>query len=165
MTTPSSNAPKMYKGIAKLIAYAGNAKPNPKMGQALGPLGLNMMQICKEFNERTSHFRTDMPMRIVLKAYTDRSYNFVVKPPPTSWFLKRCAMIPIGSPTAGRRYLTHVGVKYIYEIAKIKKELDPDLKNCNLYGICLMIMAQADNMGLEIEKDQPHPDPTIPKRI
>jgi large subunit ribosomal protein L11 len=164
MTTLGSG-PKMYKGCAKLLAYAGSAKPNPKMGQALGPLGLNMMQICKEFNERTSHLRNDMPMRIVLKAYTDRSYNFVVKPPPTSWFLKRCGMTPIGSPLAKRRYFAPVGVKFIYEIAKIKKEFDPDLKNVNLYGICLMIMAQADNMGIWITKDQPQPEPTMPKRI
>jgi large subunit ribosomal protein L11 len=161
MSTPT----KMYKGCAKLIAYAGNAKPNPKMGQALGPLGLNMMQICKEFNERTSHLRNDMPMRIVLKAYTDRSYNFVVKPPPTSWFLKRCAMVPVGTEYAQKRFFTAVGVKYIYEIAKVKKDLDPDLKNVNLYGICMMIMAQAYNMGIYVDKEQPHPDPIMPKRI
>jgi large subunit ribosomal protein L11 len=156
---------KMYKGCAKMVAYAGNAKPNPRMGQALGPLGLNMMQICKEFNERTSNLRNDMPLRIVLKAFTDRSYNFVVKPPPTSWFLKRCAMIPIGGDNNKRNYHGSVGVKYIYEIAKIKKEFDPDLKKHNLYGICLMIMAQADNMGVMIVPEQPHPDPIMPKRI
>src|SRR3954470_16399456 len=97
--------PRMYKGMAKLIAYAGSAKPNPRMGQALGPLGLNMMQVCKEFNERTGQFRPDFPMRIVLKAFTDRSYQFVVKPPPTSWFLKRCAVVPMGVNTARKRII------------------------------------------------------------
>ena len=165
MASTTTNGVKMYKVCAKLLAYAGAAKPNPKMGQALGPLGLNMMQICKEFNERTSNLRNDMPMRIVLKAYTDRSYEFVVKPPPTSWFLKRCAMIPYGSDLGRRDFVGAVGVKYIYEIAKIKREFDPDLKKHNLYGICLMIMAQAENMGIEIVHEQPHPDPIVTKRI
>ena len=102
-----SAQPRIYKGIAKLVVYAGNGKPNPKMGQALGPLGLNMMQFCKEFNERTSALRTDVPCRVQLKAYTDRSFTFIIKPPPTSWFLKRCASITQG---------THIAKKKIFWI-------------------------------------------------
>ena len=114
-----SSQPRIYKGIAKIIVYAGNGKPNPKMGQALGPLGLNMMQFCKEFNERTTGLRNDVPCRVMLKAYTDRTFSFIVKPPPTSWFLKRCASISAGSNLARKRYFGYVGAKYIYEIAKI----------------------------------------------
>jgi large subunit ribosomal protein L11 len=163
MSTPQG--PKMYKGMAKMLAYAGNAKPNPKMGQALGPLGLNMMQVCKEFNERTAKFRNDIPMRIVLKAYTDRSYFFVVKPPPTSWFLKRCAMISQGTGLARRDQVGEVGCKYIYEIAKIKQKLDPDFQNHNILGICKMIIAQANNMGIYITEETNPPEPSIPKKI
>lgn len=157
--------PRMYKGMAKLIAYAGNAKPNPKMGQALGPLGLNMMQVCKEFNEKTGRFRQDLPMRIILKAYTDRTYTFVVKPPPTSWFLKRCAMVPIGTSTARRRVVGHVGCKYIYEIAKIKIALDPDFRYHNVLGVCKMIIAQASNMGISVKEETPEVQPIITKKI
>ena len=157
--------PRMYKGMAKLMAYAGNAKPNPKMGQALGPLGLNMMQVCKDFNDKTGKFRQDLPLRIVLKAYTDRTYSFIVKPPPTSWFLKRCAMVPMGTGTPGKRIVGHVGVKYIYEIAKIKMALDPDFRFHNLPGVCKMIVAQAWNMGIRVVDETPPVQPTIPKKI
>jgi large subunit ribosomal protein L11 len=155
----------MYKGMAKLIAYAGNAKPNPKMGQALGPLGLNMMQVCKEFNERTGKFRADLPLRLILKAYTDRTYSFIVKPPPTSWFLKRCAMVPVGTSTARRRVVGHVGCKYIYEIAKIKMAMDPDFRYHSVIGVCKMIIAQAGNMGIRVVQETPTVHPTIPKKI
>jgi ribosomal protein L11 len=74
-------------------------------------------------------------------------------------------MIPIGGDNNKRNYHGKVGVKYIYEIAKIKKEFDPDLKDHNLIGISIMIMAQADNMGIMIVPEQPQPDPIMTKRI
>ena len=161
----SATPPRVYKGIAKLIVYAGNGKPNPKMGQALGPLGLNMMQFCKEFNERTSSLRTDVPCRVLLKAYTDRSFTFIVKPPPTSWFLKRCANVTQGSHLPGKRHMGIVGAKYIYEMAKLKQSFDPDFRNHNIYGICRMIIAQANNMGIWIEEDTAEPTPLMTKKI
>ena len=62
-----------FKGSVRIYCNAGAARPSPKIGQALGPLGLNMMQFCKEFNERTSSVRPDVPMRVLLKAYEDRT--------------------------------------------------------------------------------------------
>jgi len=161
----SASATKVYKGIAKMVVYAGNGKPNPKMGQALGPLGLNMMQFCKEFNERTSGLRNDVPCRVLLKAYTDRTFTFIVKPPPTSWFLKRCASVTQGTHLARKRYFGIVGTKYIYEIAKLKKAIDPDFDNHNIFGICKMIIAQANNMGIYVEEDVPEPVPIMTKKI
>ena len=61
------------KGSVRLFCLAGSAKPSQKIGQALGPLGLNMMQFCKDFNDRTSSVRSDVPMRVQLKAYEDRT--------------------------------------------------------------------------------------------
>jgi large subunit ribosomal protein L11 len=158
-------APRLYKGKAKLIMYAGNAKPNPRLGQALGPLGLNMMQFCKDFNDRTGKFRGDVPLRIQLKAYTDRTYQFLVKPPPTSWFLKRCAMTPLGSSTPKRRFHGSVGCKYIYEIAKLKKALDSNFVQHNILGICKMIIAQAHNMGIYVVEETPYPTPILTKKV
>lgn len=156
---------KKLKGTSRIILYAGSAKPSPKMGQSLGPLGLNMMQFCKEFNDKTIRYRTDLPVRVCLKAYTDRTYDFIVKPAPTSWYLKRCANTDVGSPYAGRHFPFIISVKYIYEIAKIKKEIDPTLKNTDLYGLCKMIIAQAQNMGFYIVEDSVNPDPIITKKI
>ena len=156
---------KKLKGTSRLILYAGVAKPSPKMGQSLGPLGLNMMQFCKEFNDLTGHYRQDVPLRIILKAYIDRTFTFVIKPAPTSWYLKRCAMLESGTPYARRKFPGVVGIKYIYEIAKLKQEMDPNLKNTNLHGLCKMIIAQAENMGIKIERESLPPDPMIPKKI
>ena len=137
----------------KLYCFAGAAKPSPKIGQSLGPLGLNMMQFCKEFNERTGHIRPDVPMRVMLRAYADRSFKFVAKPPPTSWFLKKFAGIEEGSPYPKHYSVGMVSIKYIYELAKIKQELDPDLKNKNLLSIVKMIISTADTMGIEVIED------------
>ena len=159
------NTEKVLKGTAKIICYAGNAKPNPKLGQALGPLGLNMMQFCKEFNERTSELRNDVPMRIILKAYLDRSFFFVIKPPPTSWYLKRCAGVESLSELPRRKIIADIGIKYIYEIAKIKQTLDPEFRNHNIYGLCKMIVAQAESVGLKVVKDTIYPGIVQTKKV
>lgn len=59
------------------------------MGQSLGPLGINMMKFCEEFNQVTGHIRGDVPLKVKLTAFTDRTFKFIVKPPETSWFLKK----------------------------------------------------------------------------
>ena len=74
------NSGPAFKATVKIYCLAGNAKPSPKIGQALGPLGINMMQFCKEFNDRTQEFNPDVPMRVLLNAYVDRSFKFVIKP-------------------------------------------------------------------------------------
>ena len=110
-----------YKATVRLYCMAGVAKPSPKIGQALGPLGVNMMQFCKEFNERTTKYSEHVPMRVKLTAYVDRSYKFVVKPPPTSWFIKKAASLPKGSAESTHHSAGRVSIKYLYEIAKVKK--------------------------------------------
>ena len=155
---------KQLKGKTKMIIYAASAKPNPKLGQALGPLGLNMITFCKEFNEKTNTFRTDVPLRIELRAYQDRTFAFTVKPPPTSWYIKRCCMLY--SPTVDTKVkLGVIGIKYIYEIAKVKKEFDAGLKSYPLRSIMKMIMAQCKSMGVTVEEEQIMPEAIITKKI
>jgi large subunit ribosomal protein L11 len=156
---------KQQKGKARLIMYAGVSKPNPKLGQVLGPLGMNMMQFCKEFNGKTAHIRSDIPMRVQLKAYTDRTYDYAIKPPLTSWYLKRIAMLPFGSYAHNHRLFTGIGVKYIYELAKIKKEFDEDFKDQDLKAIVIQILAQARRMGLYLLKDIDIPKITTPDKF
>jgi large subunit ribosomal protein L11 len=78
-------------------------------------------------------------MRVVLKAFTDRTFVFKVKPPPTSWFLKRCAGVMSCADDPGDEVVGVVSVKNIYEIAKIKQEVDPDLESINLRSICKVL--------------------------
>ena len=93
---------------------AGVAKPNPKMGQALGPLGLNMMKFCEDFNKRTSHIRPDVPMKVRLVAYTDRTYKFDVKPPETAWFLHKAAGTTKFTPLSGHDDNFGIPIQYVY---------------------------------------------------
>ena len=116
------NSGPPVKACVRVYCMAGVAKPSPKIGQALGPLGVNMMQFCKEFNERTGQYKEDTPMRVKLTAYVDRSFQFVVKPPPTSWFIKKAASLQKGSEKPGHESAGKVSIKYLYEIAKIKHE-------------------------------------------
>ena len=141
------NTGPAYKASVRIYCNAGVAKPSPKIGQALGPLGINMMAFCKEFNERTGQFKPDVPMRVILHAFVDRSFKFVVKPPPTSYFIKKAAGLPKGSDKPGHTIAGKIGVKYIYEIAKIKQETDPSLKREDLEGISKMIMGTVKSMG------------------
>ena len=127
------------KSKVRIYCLAGVAKPNPKIGQALGPLGLNMMQFCKEFNARTEQFNPHVPLRVKLTAYVDRSFTFIVKPPPSKYFLKKAAGLEKASEEPGNIMAGRLSCKYIYEIAKLKHELDPDLKQHDLEGICRML--------------------------
>lgn len=86
----------------RLRVGAGVAKPGPAIGQALGPLGLNMAEFCKQFNEKTKLYEKDTPIPVDLSAFSNRSFTFVVKSPPTSWFLKKCAGVELGSARFAR---------------------------------------------------------------
>lgn len=111
-----------------LRVLAGVAKPNPKMGQSLGPLGVNMMKFCEEFNKQTSHIRGDVLMKVRLTAYTDRTFKFIIKPPETTWFLHRVTKLETFSSMSGYVDCGEVHIQSLYEIAKIKKEMDPELR-------------------------------------
>ena len=98
-------------------------------------------------------------MRVCLKAYVDRSFRFTVKPPPTSWFIKKASGIPKGSEDPGHTSAGRVSVKYIYEIAKIKQEIDPDLKTHDIEGIMRMVVGTCKSMGIDVVEDTLPPTP------
>lgn len=156
---------KKLKGRTRLIMYAGVSKPNPKLGQALGPLGMNMMQFCKEFNEKTNHIRVDIPMRVLLKAFDDRTYEYTIKPPNTSWYLKRLGEAPIGSFAPKLRIFNSISTKYLLELAKLKKEFDADMKDQPLKGIVKQIMVQAEGMGFYIDNKSEVPEIITPVKF
>lgn len=102
------------KATVNLRVLAGVAKPSPKLGQALGPLGVNMMKFCEEFNKITSHIRPDVPMKVKLTAFTDRTFKFIIKPPETSWFLRKGAGMEKFTPFPGHADKGTVCVQYVY---------------------------------------------------
>ncbi|RLN86940.1 hypothetical protein BBJ28_00009802 [Nothophytophthora sp. Chile5] len=150
---PSSNLRKIMsvavKGIVRLRVLAGKASPSPAIGQALGPLGVNMMEFCKAFNERTSPTVENTPVPVVLTAFTDRTFSFTTKTPPASWFLKKAAGITSGSATPGQAVAGSVSLRQIYEIAKVKQQ-DEKVDYIDLQSICKSLIGSAKSMGLNV---------------
>jgi large subunit ribosomal protein L11 len=88
---------KKVVGLIKLQVPAGKANPSPPIGPALGQRGLNIMEFCKTFNAQTQNLEPGMPIPVVITAYADRSFTFVTKTPPASYFLKKAAARSAGS--------------------------------------------------------------------
>ena len=93
---------KKIDGYLKLQIPAGKANPSPPVGPALGQRGVNIMEFCKAFNAATQQLEPGMPIPVVITVYSDRSFSFVTKTPPASYFLKKAAGIPKGSGTTGK---------------------------------------------------------------
>ena len=95
---------KKITGYIKLQVPAGKANPSPPIGPALGQRGLNIMQFVKEFNAATQGMEPGMPVPVVITAFADRTFSFVTKTPPVSYFLKKAAGVAKGSSTTGRGF-------------------------------------------------------------
>jgi large subunit ribosomal protein L11 len=139
---------KKIVGIIKLQVPAGKANPSPPIGPALGQRGLNIMEFCKAFNAATQNAEPGMPIPVVITAYADRSFTFVTKSPPNSYFLKKAAGIEKGSQTAGKGHVAgQVTMAQIREIAAKKMA---DLNANDIEGACRMLVGSARSMGLEV---------------
>lgn len=136
----------------RLRVGAGSAKPGPAIGQALGPLGLNMAEFCKQFNDATKDYDKDVPVPVMLSAFSNRTFTFQLRTPPTSWLLKRCANISKGSSRPGHSVVGQIHVKQIYEVAKVKQR-DEHLSHIGLEELCRTVAGSCTSMGLEIVRD------------
>ena len=139
---------KKVVGIIKLHVPAGKANPSPPIGPALGQRGLNIMEFCKAFNAATQNLEPGMPIPVEITAYGDRSFTFVTKSPPNSYFLKKAAGIEKGSQTTGKgSTVGRVTIAQIREIAEQKME---DLNAKDIDGACRMLIGSARSMGLDV---------------
>jgi large subunit ribosomal protein L11 len=138
---------KKVSGFIKLQIPAGKANPSPPVGPALGQRGLNIMEFCKAFNAATQGMEPGMPTPVVITAYTDRSFTFVTKTPPVSYFLKKAAKLQKGSQTPGRGFVGKVTMAQIHEIAEKKMV---DLNAADIDAASRMIAGSAQSMGLEV---------------
>ncbi len=138
---------KKVVGFIKLQVPAGKANPSPPIGPALGQRGLNIMEFCKAFNAQTQKMEPGMPIPVVITAYADRSFTFVTKTPPNSYFLMKAAGIEKGSQTPGKGTVGKVTMKQVREIAEKKMT---DLNAKDIEGACNMIIGSARSMGLEV---------------
>ena len=138
---------KKIEGYVKLEIPAGKANPSPPIGPALGQRGVNIMAFCKEFNAATQGGEIGVPTPVVITVYSDRSFTFVTKTPPTSFFLKRAAKIDKGSGTTGRGFVGKVNMTQIREIAQKKM---PDLNSPTIESAMAQVVGSARAMGLEV---------------
>ena len=138
---------KKVVGFIKLEVPAGKANPSPPIGPALGQRGLNIMEFCKAFNAQTQGLEPGMPIPVVITAYGDRSFTFVTKTPPASYFLKKAAGIEKGSQTPSKGFVGKVTMKQVREIAEKKMK---DLNAKDIEGAARMIAGSARSMGLEV---------------
>jgi large subunit ribosomal protein L11 len=138
---------KKIDGYIKLQVPAGKANPSPPIGPALGQRGVNIMAFCKEFNAATQNLEPGMPIPVVITVYADRSFSYISKTPPASYFLKRAAGVEKGAPEAGRESIGKVTMKQVREIAEQKMV---DLNANDIDAACKIIAGSARSMGLEV---------------
>lgn len=140
---------KKIAGYIKLEIPAGKANPSPPVGPALGQRGLNIMEFCKAFNAATQKMEAGAPIPVVITAYQDRTFSFITKTPPVSFFLKKAAKLQKGSQAPGKTVAGSVTMSQIREIAQQKMV---DLNANDVEAAARMIRGSAVSMGLKVEE-------------
>jgi large subunit ribosomal protein L11 len=139
---------KKIVGFIKLQVPAGKANPSPPIGPALGQRGLNIMEFCKAFNAQTQSVEPGLPLPVVITAYADKSFTFVMKTPPTAVLIKKAASIDKGS---AKPHLDKVGKLTRAQAEQIAKTKMPDLTAANLDAAVRTVAGSARSMGVEVE--------------
>jgi large subunit ribosomal protein L11 len=140
---------KKIQAYVKLQVPAGKANPSPPIGPALGQQGVNIMEFCKQFNAKTQKMEPGMPIPVVITVFQDRSFTFVTKTPPVTYFLKKAANIKSGSKTTGRGdKVGSVTMDQVREIAKAKMK---DLNANDIEAAAKLIAGSARSMGIEVK--------------
>jgi len=139
---------KKIVGFIKLQVPAGKANPSPPIGPALGQRGLNIMEFCKAFNAQTQGLEVGLPVPVVITAYQDKSFTFVMKTPPASVLIRKAAKIEKGSP---KPHTDKVGKLTRAQVEDIARAKTPDLTAADLEAAVRTIAGSARSMGVEVE--------------
>jgi large subunit ribosomal protein L11 len=139
---------KKVQAYIKLQVKAAQANPSPPVGPALGQHGLNIMEFCKAFNAQTQQLEPGMPTPVIITAYSDRSFTFIIKTTPAAILLKKAAGIEKGSATPLTNKVGTVTRAQLEEIATTKK---PDLTAADMDAAVRTIAGSARSMGLNVE--------------
>jgi large subunit ribosomal protein L11 len=138
---------KKILGYIKLQVPAGSATPSPPIGPALGQRGVNIMGFCKEFNARTENVEKGTPLPTVITVYQDKSFTFITKTPPATFFIKQALKIQSGSQKPGRETIGSITRKQLREIAEKKMK---DLNANDIEQAAKIIEGSARSMGLRV---------------
>ena len=139
---------KKIETYIKLQVPAGDAKPSPPVGPALGQHGVNIMEFCKAFNAATQNLESGMPIPVVITVYSDKSFTYIKKTPPASVLLRKAAGLQKGSSEPNKDKVGKVNRTQLEEIAKVKM---PDLTAYDLDQAVRIIAGSARSMGIETE--------------
>lgn len=139
---------KKVVGYIKLQIPAGKANPSPPIGPALAQKGLNIMEFCKAFNAKTQQMEPGMPIPVVITAYADKSFTYVMKTPPVTYYIKKAAKITSGSQKTGiTAPVAKIKISQVNEIAQQKMQ---DLNANTIESAAQMIIGSARSMGVEV---------------
>ena len=141
-------AKKEISGYVKLQIKGGQANPAPPVGPALGQRGINIMEFCKAFNEKTKNFM-GKPVPVIITVYKDKKFDFLIKSPPASHFIKEAVKIKSGSSEPGRNIIKTISKKQLEDIAKQKMN---DLNAHDLDQAIKIIAGSARSMGIEVKE-------------
>jgi large subunit ribosomal protein L11 len=139
---------KKIIGYIKLQVPAGKANPSPPIGPALGQRGLNIMEFCKTFNAQTQGLEPGLPIPVVITAFADKSFTFVMKSPPATILIKKAAGIQKGSPKPHTDKVGKITKAQCEEIAKVKVK---DLTAADVEAAIRTIAGSARSMGITVE--------------
>jgi len=140
---------KKIDGYIRLQIPAGQANPSPPVGPALGQRGVNIMEFCKAFNADTQNLEGGMPIPVVITVYQDKSFSFITKTPPASFFLKKAANLKKAASNTGRDLVGSVTKAQVREIAEQKMA---DLNAHDIDAAMRMIEGSARSMGIEVKE-------------
>ena len=140
-------AKKEISGYVKLQIKGCQANPAPPVGPALGQRGINIMEFCKAFNEKTKNFM-GKPVPVIITVYKDKKFDFEIKSPPASHFIKEAAKLKSGSQEPGRTIVASITTKQAKEIAEKKMK---DLNAHDLDEAVKIIAGSARSMGIEVK--------------
>ena len=135
-------------GYVKMQIKGARANPSPPVGPALGQRGINIMEFCKVFNERTKNL-LDKPVPVVITIYKDKKFDFIIKSPPASYFIKQAAKLKRGSKEPGRVIQGSITMNQAEQIAKEKMK---DLNAFDLKEATKIICGSARSMGIEVKE-------------
>ena len=139
---------KKIEAYIKLQVPAGDAKPSPPVGPALGQHGVNIMEFCKAFNAETQSLEPGLPIPVVITVYSDKSFTYIKKTPPASFLLRKAAGLEKGSSEPNKNKVGKVNRNQLEEIAKTKM---PDLTAYDMDQAVRIIAGSARSMGIETE--------------
>ena len=139
---------KKIVGFIKLQVPAGKANPSPPIGPALGQRGLNIMEFCKAFNAQTQGVEPGLPLPVVLTAFADKSFTFIIKTPPATVLIKKAIKLEKGSPNALSTKVGKITRAQLEEIAKTKFK---DMNAANVDAAVRTLAGSARSMGVTVE--------------